>query len=179
MVCLALGPRYNSVFPILFSFYALQSNLSAYDVQSGSSPADLHGMWYPTIRRTLVCLSRLYRCVEKPVFQGLAQEAIVCCCQNVEEATQMISKNKVRILNHYSYFKKYYNSFPNFLFYFFQSLLDGYLFQIKHILILREQIAPFQVDFTITEMSLDFNQLKSAGNISIPTNRLQVFIVFI
>ncbi|KAK7603161.1 hypothetical protein V9T40_003160 [Parthenolecanium corni] len=102
-----------------------------------SSPADLHGMWYPTIRRTLVCLSRLYRCVEKPVFQGLAQEAIVCCCQNVEEATQMISKNK--------------------------SLLDGYLFQIKHILILREQIAPFQVDFTITEMSLDFNQLKSAA----------------
>ncbi|XKL61877.1 hypothetical protein PGB90_001710 [Kerria lacca] len=102
-----------------------------------SSPADLHGMWYPTIRRTLVCLSRLYRYVEKAVFQGLAQEAIACCCENVNEATQIISKNK--------------------------SHFDGQLFQIKHLLILREQIAPFQVDFTATEMSLDINQLKSAA----------------
>lgn len=104
---------------------------------TSSSPADLHGMWYPTIRRTLVCLSRLYRCVEKSVFQGLAQEAIACCCENVNEAMKTISKNK--------------------------SPLDGQLFKIKHLLILREQIAPFQVDFTATEMSIDFNQLKSAA----------------
>lgn len=85
----------------------------------GNSPADLHGMWYPTVRRTLVCLSRLYRCVDRPVFQSLSQEAITHCVQSIEEAKQQIQLRA--------------------------SQLDAELFQIKHLLILREQIAPFQV----------------------------------
>lgn len=57
----------------------------------GNSPADLHGMWYPTVRRTLVCLSRLYRCVDRPVFQSLSQEAITYCVQSIE-----IAKDKIK-----------------------------------------------------------------------------------
>ena len=85
----------------------------------GNSPADLHGMWYPTVRRTLVCLSRLYRCVDRPVFQSLSQEAITLCVQSIEDAKQKIQARATQ--------------------------LDAELFQIKHLLILREQIAPFQV----------------------------------
>lgn len=59
------------------------------------SPADLHGMWYPTVRRTLVCLSRLYRCVERPIFQGLSQEALSMCMQSVTAAADAISQRKV------------------------------------------------------------------------------------
>lgn len=102
-----------------------------------TSPADLHGMWYPGVRRTLAALSRLYRCLEKRVFQGLAQEAISLCVQSVESAAKQISTNKTTI--------------------------DGQLFEIKHLLILREQIAPFQMDFIIKETSLDFSNMKNAA----------------
>ena len=43
-------------------------------IYSGTSPADLHGMWYPPVRRALLTLSKLYRCLEKPIFTGLSQE---------------------------------------------------------------------------------------------------------
>lgn len=105
--------------------------------RTGNSPADLHGMWYPTVRRTLVCLSRLYRCVDRPIFQGLSQEALTHCIQSVSIASQAISNKK--------------------------SPLDGELFEIKHLLILREQIAPFRVDFTVKETSLDFSKIKTAA----------------
>ncbi|GLV44452.1 Component of oligomeric golgi complex 3 [Carabus blaptoides fortunei] len=105
--------------------------------RTGNSPADLHGMWYPTVKRTLVCLSRLYRCVDRPIFQGLSQEALTICVQSVLSASQAISNMKTSV--------------------------DGELFQIKHLLILREQIAPFQVDFTVKEMSLDFSKVKTAA----------------
>ncbi|XP_012259696.2 conserved oligomeric Golgi complex subunit 3 [Athalia rosae] len=104
---------------------------------AANSPADLHGMWYPTVRRTLVCLSRLYRCVDRPVFQSLSQEAISLCVQSIENARQKINDRS--------------------------GPLDAELFQVKHLLILREQIAPFQVDFTIKEYSLDFSKVKTAA----------------
>lgn len=105
--------------------------------RTGNSPADLHGMWYPTVRRTLVCLSRLYRCVDRPIFQGLSQEALSYCIQSLATASQLIATNKTSI--------------------------DGKLFEIKHLLILREQIAPFRVDFTMKETSLDFSKVKTAA----------------
>ncbi len=105
--------------------------------RTGNSPADLHGMWYPTVRRTLVCLSRLYRCLDRTIFQGLSQEALTYCIHSVSTAAQSISANRTSV--------------------------DGELFEIKHLLILREQIAPFRVDFTVKETSLDFSKVKTAA----------------
>ncbi|XP_051870178.1 conserved oligomeric Golgi complex subunit 3 [Pristis pectinata] len=105
--------------------------------QSTISPADLHGMWYPTVRRTLVCLSKLYRCIDRTVFQGLSQEALSACIQSLLGAADSITKNK--------------------------TVTDGQLFLIKHLLILREQIAPFHTDFAIKEISLDLKKTREAA----------------
>jgi len=106
---------------------------------SGNSPADLHGMWYPPVRRTLLTLSKLYRCLEKPIFTGLSQEVLSACLESVAAAANIISENPSK------------------------SKADGQLFEIKHLLILREQIAPFQVDFKVKETSLDFGKIRNAA----------------
>ncbi|KAK5611297.1 Golgi transport complex subunit 3 [Crenichthys baileyi] len=91
----------------------------------------------PTVRRTLVCLSKLYRCIDRAVFQGLSQEALSACIQSLLKASDIILKNKTQI--------------------------DGQLFLIKHLLILREQIAPFHTDFAIKEISLDLKKMRDAA----------------
>lgn len=127
---------------------ALSQMEESFKSHTGSSPADLHGMWYPTVKRTLVCLSRLYRCVDRPIFQGLSQEALTICVSSIVTASHLICTNK--------------------------TMIDGQLFLIKHLLILREQIAPFQVDFTVKEMSLDFSKVKTAA-FSLIQKRKQLF----
>lgn len=98
---------------------------------------DLQAMWYPSVRRTLVCLSKLYTCIGRPTFEGIAQEALSSCIQTLKFASKEITKKK--------------------------GSINGHLFLIKHLLIIREQISPFDVDFAIKEVSLDFTKLRSAA----------------
>ncbi|XP_046384307.1 conserved oligomeric Golgi complex subunit 3 [Ischnura elegans] len=105
--------------------------------QAGASPADLHGMWYPSVRRALACLSRLHRCVDRATFRGLSHDVLSACVESVASAANEISSKK--------------------------GPIDGELFQIKHLLILREQTAPFQGDFSVTETSLDFSAVKNTA----------------
>ncbi|CAI8054354.1 Conserved oligomeric Golgi complex subunit 3 [Geodia barretti] len=97
---------------------------------------DMHDMWYPTVRRTLLCLSKLYRCIDKSIFEGIAQEALSECVKSLCSASGTMASKKPSV--------------------------DAQLFLIKHLLILREQIAAFDVEFAVTEFSLDWTKTTAA-----------------
>ncbi|KAM1155936.1 hypothetical protein ACFX2B_026510 [Malus domestica] len=89
--------------------------------------------WYPPLEKTISCLSKLYRCLEPEVFTGLAQEVVEVCSESIQKAGKLITKRS--------------------------STMDGQLFLLKHLLILREQIAPFDIEFSVTHKELDFSHL--------------------
>ncbi|MCL7041568.1 hypothetical protein MKW94_006755, partial [Papaver nudicaule] len=80
---------------------------------SADENPDLFKTWYPPLEKTLSCLSKLYRCLEPAVFTGLAQEAVEVCATSIQKASKLIAKRS--------------------------STIDGQLFLIKHLLILREK----------------------------------------
>lgn len=99
----------------------------------GEEGRDAYGSLYPPLEKTLSCLSKLYRCLEPAIFTGLAQDSIGVCSLSIQKASKLITKQS--------------------------SQMDGQLFLIKHLLVLREQIAPFDIDFAITYKELDFAHL--------------------
>ncbi|GJN03666.1 hypothetical protein PR202_ga21137 [Eleusine coracana subsp. coracana] len=99
---------------------------------AGDNP-DIYVTWYRPLEKTVSCLSKLYRCLEPSVFTGLAQEAVEVCSTSLQSASKIISKKA--------------------------TPMDGQLFLIKHLLILREQIAPFDIEFSVTHKELDFSHL--------------------
>ncbi len=68
-------------------------------------------------------------------FQGLAQNCLAACIHSLTVAQQRIEQRK--------------------------SAADGQLFLVKHLLILREQMTPFNVEFRVKETTLDFSDIKS------------------
>lgn len=116
-----------------------------------ASPADVHGMWYPTVRRTVLCLTKLYRSLDKPIFQGMSQDVVAACLLSLEDAAEQISSNKTD--------------------------MDAFLFLIKHLLIVREQISPFHIECTIREVNLNFDKFKAAAIDMISAGRESLFSV--
>ena len=94
----------------------------------------LYACWYPSLQRTLTLLSKLYMTVDTRVFEGLAQEAIDACLDSLFRASAALTQRK--------------------------GALDGQLFLVRHLLTLREQIAPFEVAFTQVTVALDFSHLR-------------------
>ncbi|EFA80151.1 oligomeric Golgi complex component [Heterostelium album PN500] len=105
-----------------------------------ASPKSMYSLWYPTLEKTLTCLSKLYLVVDTKIFEGLAQEAVEACTYTLIKASSLIAT-------------KQDNPF---------AITDSQLFLIKYFIVLREQITPFDINFVIIEKIVDFPNLKHA-----------------
>ena len=54
---------------------------------SGGQLSGGAGIWLPVLPRTLACLSQLYRSVDKKIFEGIAQDAVVACTDALVSAS--------------------------------------------------------------------------------------------
>uniref|UniRef100_A0A0N4UXM4 Conserved oligomeric Golgi complex subunit 3 n=1 Tax=Enterobius vermicularis TaxID=51028 RepID=A0A0N4UXM4_ENTVE len=117
---------------------------------------DLHCLWYPTVRRTVLCLSKLYRCLDLAVFQSIARELLSVCCDSLTQAAEQIQRNVAQKSSK------------------LRGMLDSELFVVKHLLILREQTSPYRAvlsEFSSTtdlipqrDYSLDLSKYKTSAS---------------
>ncbi|KAJ4789385.1 Conserved oligomeric Golgi complex subunit 3 [Rhynchospora pubera] len=111
----------------------LERTVEAASTLAHEDNSDIYETWFRPLEKTVSCLSKLYHCLEPAVFTGLAQEAVEVCSISIQNASKSIVKKS--------------------------GQMDGQLFLIKHLLILREQIAPFDMEFSVTYKELDFSHM--------------------
>jgi len=105
------------------------------DVELPDEPTDRGDCWFPPLSRALACLAKVYPCVPRPVFQGLAQEVVSECMASVLRASARLRADG--------------------------RAVDAALLEISQLLALREQIAPFSLDFAVTHKALDFTATRN------------------
>jgi conserved oligomeric Golgi complex subunit 3 len=92
--------------------------------------------WFPPTRSVLRILSKIFRVVEPKVFEDLALQAVQACTRCLKEGAAVIHKR--------------------------QGQRHADLFLVKHLLILREQLSPFDMELRSVERQLDFSEAGKA-----------------
>ncbi|KAF9175709.1 Golgi transport complex subunit 3 [Mortierella sp. AD011] len=109
---------------------------SSLTIQQFDETSTMYQGWYPTLQKTLWLLTKIYKCVEQTVFDDLSQEALSKCLISLNQAAVTIRDTK--------------------------DPVDARLFLIKHLLILKEQIAPFEGNFVHLTKEVDFTRMTDA-----------------
>ncbi|KAL8831173.1 MAG: hypothetical protein Q9191_001015 [Dirinaria sp. TL-2023a] len=107
--------------------------------------------WYPTLRKAIWLLSRIYKLVNSTVFDDLAHQIVHQTTLSLHHASTLISAKA--------------------------TPTDGQLFLIKHLLILKQQIVAFDIEYVTPDISFDFSgvtntfwELRERGGLFDPRN---------
>ena len=106
--------------------------------EGNSSPKK--ATFYPTLDACLSTLAKVFHCVEIKVFEGLARELVSSCTSSLLYMHKIMKSS---------------------------NALHADLCLIAHLLLLREQISPFPIDFSITEKTLDFSHMRDMFSMAI------------
>ncbi|KAL3453774.1 Sec34-like family-domain-containing protein [Aspergillus insuetus] len=123
---------------------------SKWDFESHNAPA----AWYPTLRKAVWLLSRIYRLVNSTVFDDLAHQIVHQTTVSLHHASSSISS---------------------------KSNTDGQLFLMSHLLLLKQQIVAFDIEYVAPEVSFDFSgvtstfwELRERGGLFNPRNLMKL-----
>ncbi|CAE7205965.1 COG3 [Symbiodinium sp. KB8] len=119
--------------------------------------------WYPTLPRTLSILAKIYRVLEMSTFQGLAQEAVDLCMRSLKEASEYLSRRSLPSCD------ASLQVFQPLV-----QMMDSQLFLVKHLLLLREQVAAFECELVVSEKYFNFANVWEALNLKLPDGILGI-----
>ncbi|MCJ1414536.1 Golgi transport complex subunit 3 [Xylographa parallela] len=128
-------------------------------VEESDSPSARYGFdveatfqgWYPTLRKAIWLLSRIYRLVNSAVFDDLAHEIVHQTTLSLHRASTLIAARSMTT--------------------------DAQLFLLKHLLLLKQQIVAFDIEYVTPDVSFDFSgvtntfyELRDRGGLFDPRN---------
>jgi len=96
----------------------------------------IYELWFPPIRNVLKVLSKIFRVVEPSIFEDIALSSVQSCTKQLKIGSSFIEKKS--------------------------GVLHSDLFLVKHLLILREQLSPFDIELRSVERQLDFSDAGKA-----------------
>jgi len=105
--------------------------------------------WFPPMKAVLKVLSKLFRVVDPKVFEDIAFQAVQSCTKSLKEAAVYIRSK--------------------------EGSMDADLFLVKHLLILREQLSPFDIQLRAVERQLDFSEAGKAVTKFLASRNRRIF----
>jgi hypothetical protein len=137
------------------NYPAMLKSLRGQEVEGASSHVG-YETWYPPLRSTLSILTKLYRAVDVVVFEDLAHQAVAACTAALAHGSELLVGAASTLAGGDVPAENRSGSSG------LAVTLNQNLFLAKHLLTLREQLAPFEIQFLQSDRRLNFATTKSA-----------------